>query len=130
MLFEKGDIACEQSSRAWGFVRITGRDPFEVPLAIESVRLWQELETELGSDLEWRQEGGLAVAGSEAGVGAYEKWLDVARQYQLPTRILSNREIREFIKGSEGNWPGALYTSIDGQAEPTKVAAAFARAAT
>ena len=43
-LFEKGVVAGEQSSRNWGFVRIMGRDPFEVPLAIESVRLWQNLE--------------------------------------------------------------------------------------
>ena len=129
VLLEKGDIACEQSSRNWGFVRQQGRDPFEVPLAIESIRIWQGLEAELGADLEWRQEGGLSVAGTDVGVAAYEKWLDIARQHQLPTRILSNREIRELMKGAEGNWPGAMYTSTDGQAEPTKVAAAFARAA-
>src|SRR5512138_809433 len=70
VLLEKGDIACEQSSRNWGFVRQQGRDPFEVPLAIESTRIWQGLEAELGADLEWRQEGGLAVAGSAAGVAA------------------------------------------------------------
>jgi glycine/D-amino acid oxidase-like deaminating enzyme len=129
VLLEKGDIACEQSSRAWGFGRQQGRDPFEVPLAIESTRIWKGLEAELGADLEWRQEGGLSVAGTEAGVAAYEKWLDIARQHQLPTRLLSNREIRELMKGAEGNWPGAMYTSTDGQAEPTRVAAAFARAA-
>jgi glycine/D-amino acid oxidase-like deaminating enzyme len=129
VLLEKGDIACEQSSRAWGFVRQQGRDPFEVSLAIESTRIWQGLEAELGADLEWRQEGGLSIAGSEAGVAAYEKWLDIARQHQMPTRILSNREIRDLMKGAEGNWPGAMYTSTDGQAEPAKVAPAFARAA-
>jgi glycine/D-amino acid oxidase-like deaminating enzyme len=128
-LFEKGVVAGEQSSRNWGFVRIMGRDPFEVPLAIESVRLWQNLEAELGADLEWRQAGGLAVAGTEAGVAAYERWLDVGRQYQLPARVLSNREIREMLPGAEGSWPGALYNATDGQAEPAKVAPAFAEAA-
>lgn len=129
VLLEKGEIACEQSSRNWGFVRQQGRDPFEVPLAIESTRIWQGLEAELGADLEWRQEGGLAVAGSEASVAAYERWLDVARQHQMPTRILSNRETRDLMKGAVGKWPGAMYTATDGQAEPAKAAPAFARAA-
>ena len=128
-LFEKGVIAGEQSSRNWGFVRIMGRDPFEVPLAIASVEIWKGLEAELGVDLEWCQGGGMAVTGTEAGVAAYERWLDIARQYQLPTRILSNREIREALPGAEGTWPGALYNASDGQAEPARVAPALAEAA-
>ncbi|MSP83127.1 MAG: FAD-binding oxidoreductase [Alphaproteobacteria bacterium] len=128
-LVEKGEIAGEQSSRNWGFVRQQGRDPFEVPLAIESVRMWEGLEAELGADLEWRQGGGLAVAGTEAGMAAYERWLDVARQYQMPTRLIGNREVRDLMRGAEGSWPGAMYTPTDGQAEPAKVAPAFAAAA-
>ena len=69
------------------------------------------------------------MAGTEAGVAAYERWLDVGRQYQLPARVLSNREIREMLPGAEGSWPGALYNATDGQAEPAKVAPAFAEAA-
>ncbi|MEX2648465.1 MAG: FAD-binding oxidoreductase [Alphaproteobacteria bacterium] len=129
VLLEKGTIAGEQSSRAWGFVRQQGRDPLELPLALDSVRLCRGLEAELGADLEWRQGGGLAVAANEAGVAAYERWIDVARQHQMPTRILSNKEIRAELKGAEGNWPGAMYTATDGQAEPAKVAPAFAEAA-
>jgi glycine/D-amino acid oxidase-like deaminating enzyme len=128
-LLEKGTIACEQSSRNWGFVRVQGRDPFEIPLAIESVRLWQGLEAELGADLEWRQEGGLAVAANEASIAAYERWLEAARPFQLPTRIIGNREIRGILQGAQGTWPGAMYNPSDGQAEPAKVAPAFAEAA-
>jgi glycine/D-amino acid oxidase-like deaminating enzyme len=40
-LREKGRIAGEQSSRNWGWVRKMGRDPRELPLAVETLRLWQ-----------------------------------------------------------------------------------------
>ena len=40
VLCEKGHIAGEQSSRNWGWGRKMGRDPREIPLAIEALRLW------------------------------------------------------------------------------------------
>ena len=44
VLCEKGHIAGEQSSRNWGWCRKMGRDPREIPLAIEALRLWPETE--------------------------------------------------------------------------------------
>src|SRR5262249_43543700 len=41
-VFERGVVASEQSSRAWGFVRQQGRHEAEVPLAAEANRLWIE----------------------------------------------------------------------------------------
>src|SRR4051812_49829984 len=41
VLVEKGHIAGEQSSRNWGWCRKMARDPRELPLVIESLRLWQ-----------------------------------------------------------------------------------------
>ena len=40
-LFEKGRIGAEQSSRNWGWCRTMGRDFSEIPLAMESLRLWR-----------------------------------------------------------------------------------------
>ncbi|QEX22969.1 hypothetical protein FRZ61_29030 [Hypericibacter adhaerens] len=129
ILFEKGEIAGEQSSRNWGFVRQQGRDPFEVPLMVECNRMWQGLSAELGIDLQWRQGGNLAMAADAQRLAALEAWLEVARPFQLNSRILTNREIRDLIPGIEGNWAGGLYTPSDGQAEPAIVAPAFAQAA-
>src|ERR1700751_5622424 len=47
VLCEKGHFAGEQSSRNWGWCRKMGRDPRELPLVIESLRLWQGMN-ELG----------------------------------------------------------------------------------
>ena len=37
---EKGHVAGEQSSRNWGWCRRMGRDPRELPLVVEALRLW------------------------------------------------------------------------------------------
>ena len=42
-LCEKGHIAGEQSSRNWGWCRKMVRDPRELPLIIESLRLWERM---------------------------------------------------------------------------------------
>jgi glycine/D-amino acid oxidase-like deaminating enzyme len=41
-LCEKGYIACEQSSRNWGWCRQAGRDVREMPLIVQSLQLWRE----------------------------------------------------------------------------------------
>ena len=64
VLLERGAIGEEQSGRNWGFVRQQGRHPLELPLAMESNRIWQTLETELEADLEWTRGGNLALATS------------------------------------------------------------------
>jgi glycine/D-amino acid oxidase-like deaminating enzyme len=128
-LFEKGEIAGEQSGRNWGFVRQQGRDPLELPLMIECSRMWQGFEAELEADIEWRQGGILYLADSEAEMAGYEAWLGHARPYQLDTRLLSGREAAALIPGMAREWAGGLYTASDGQADPVKATTAFARAA-
>ncbi|TIU30604.1 MAG: FAD-binding oxidoreductase, partial [Mesorhizobium sp.] len=49
-LCEKGNIAGEQSSRNWGWVRQGQRDPREFPLMIESLRLWERMNEDLESE--------------------------------------------------------------------------------
>ena len=56
-LCEKGEIAGEQSSRNWGWVRKQGRDPRELPLIIESLRQWQGLNEVVGAETGFRTTG-------------------------------------------------------------------------
>src|SRR6516225_7721770 len=50
VLCEKGHIAGEQSSRNWGWCRKMGRDPREIPLIVESLRLWQGMNERVGAE--------------------------------------------------------------------------------
>lgn len=65
VLVEKGDIAGEQSSRAWGFIRQQRRHPFEMPMVMRANQLWQGMQEELGADFEWTPRGVLAAPGDE-----------------------------------------------------------------
>ncbi|MDP6391039.1 MAG: FAD-binding oxidoreductase [Alphaproteobacteria bacterium] len=125
---EKGRVAGEQSSRNWGFVRKQGRDPRELPAVIESLRIWEGLEAELGEDIGWHQGGSLYLAENDDDLAHYERWMDFAREYQLDTRLLSPDEVDAQIGGEGRIWKGGMFTASDGRAEPEKAVPAVARA--
>ncbi|CAN5656697.1 hypothetical protein BH23CHL2_BH23CHL2_33820 [soil metagenome] len=129
ILVEKGRIGGEQSSRAWGFVRIQGRDPDEVPLMVESNRIWQGLEAELEADIEWVLDGNLAIARDDERAGRFREWLDVAREFDIPTELLTGSQVEALIPGIRGPFNAGMFTPVDGHAEPGKATDAFAKAA-
>jgi glycine/D-amino acid oxidase-like deaminating enzyme len=129
VLCEKGHIAGEQSSRNWGWCRKMGRDPREIPLIIESLRLWQGMNEMVEAETGFRQAGIMYLAETQAELGQLETWLEHAREYQLDTRIIGRGEADELMPGLTGSWNGALYTASDGKAEPQRAAPAIAEAA-
>ncbi|MBV38952.1 MAG: hypothetical protein CMM23_09930 [Rhodospirillaceae bacterium] len=70
---EKGEIAGEQSSRNWGFVRQQGRDPAEIPLMMEANKIWRGLERELNADLEWLSAGNLVTFDTDEEAAGWEQ---------------------------------------------------------
>ena len=72
-LAEKGRVAGEQSSRNWGWIRQQGRDPAELPIMMESNRLWRGLAAQTGErDLTFTESGCLYVAENAAALAKYE----------------------------------------------------------
>lgn len=129
VVVERGPVPGEQSRKNWGFVRQQGRDPLEIPLVMEANRLWQGLERELGTDVEWVQGGNLALAADAERMARLEAWLPVAREFGLDTRLLRARDLHAVVPGLAGGWVGGLHTPGDGHADPEKATDAFARAA-
>jgi glycine/D-amino acid oxidase-like deaminating enzyme len=129
VVVERGSVPGEQSRKNWGFVRQQGRDPLEMPLVMEANRLWRGLEHELGADIEWVQGGNLALAADAERMARFERWLPVAREFGLETRLLRPRELDAVVPGLAGAWVGGLHTPGDGHADPEKATDAFARAA-
>lgn len=128
VLCEKGHVAGEQSSRNWGWCRKTRRDPRELPLIVESMRLWQNMNEAVGAETGFRTTGILFAAESDEDVAFYESWLEHARPYQLSSRLVAGRELEALLPGGN-RWKAALYTPTDGRAEPQKAAPAIAHAA-
>ncbi|HZT87084.1 MAG TPA: FAD-binding oxidoreductase [Stellaceae bacterium] len=128
-LCEKGEIAGEQSSRNWGWCRKMGRDPREVPLIIEALRLWQGMNEAVQAETGFRTCGIMYLGNTTAELAELEAWVEHARQYQLDTRMIDGDEVARLMPGMQKRWAGALYTPSDGKAEPQKAAPAIAAAA-
>ncbi len=129
VLCEKGHIAGEQSSRNWGWCRKMARDPREVPLVIESLRLWERMNETVEAETGFRTCGIMYLGETEADLARLDAWLEHAREYQLDTRIIGGAEVAERLPGLAKKWAGALYTASDGKGEPQLAAPAIANAA-
>jgi glycine/D-amino acid oxidase-like deaminating enzyme len=126
---EKGHIAGEQSSRNWGWIRKQGRDVRELPMMIESHRIWQSFEQETGEDVGYREGGCYYLGATDKSVESYESWIPTAKEFELDTRVVYGDELAKHFENVSRTWPGALYTASDGRAEPHKAAPAIARVA-
>ena len=129
VLCEKGRIGAEQSSRNWGWCRRMGRDIAEIPLAVESQRLWERMNERTGAESGFRKTGIVYLCENEKEAAKYEAWLEAAKPFQIDSRLLGTEQIDRVLPGSTRRWPAALYTPGDGVAEPEKATTAIAHAA-
>lgn len=130
VLCEKGEIAGEQSSRNWGWCRTMGRDPRELPLAIEALRLWPEMNALVGAETGFRRSGIVYLCRTQDELAKRQAWLEqIGRPYQRDTHLLARDEMDDVLPGLTGDWTGALYTPTDGRAEPAHAAPAIAEGA-
>ena len=129
VLCEKGHIAGEQSGRNWGWVRVQGRDAREIPMMLESLRIWDRLKQDTGEDVGFVRRGCLFTAASDKEMRSFENWIAVAGEHGIDSRLLSATELKKLVPASALSRAGAVYTESDGRAEPHKAAPAIARAA-
>jgi glycine/D-amino acid oxidase-like deaminating enzyme len=126
---EKGHIAGEQSGRNWGWVRQQGRDFRELPMMMESMRIWETLEKDIGESVGFAQSGCLFMARTQQEMQGFEEWTREAAPYGMDTRLISGSDLDAQVEGGSKIWLGAVYTASDGRAEPHKATPAIARAA-
>ena len=129
VLCEKGRIGGEQSSRNWGWCRTMGRDYGEIPLAIESLRLWRGMNERTGRETGFRQPGIMYLCQTEKEIADQEAWLEQARQYQVDSRLVRGTALDAIMPGATRTFVAGLHTPSDGRAEPMHAAPAIAEAA-
>ncbi|MGD2009071.1 MAG: FAD-binding oxidoreductase [Cellvibrionales bacterium] len=127
LVCDKGRVAGEQSSRNWGWVRVTGRDPDEVPIAIDSLRCWEAISKTLPEPTGFTRQGIIALAATEGELDEYAQWLDVAKAHGLDSVVLNTNEVKKHLRLDHRGWKGALYTPSDARAEPFLAVPALAR---
>ncbi len=129
VLCEKGRIAGEQSSRNWGWIRKQGRAFEELPLMIESARLWERISSEVDEDIGYRQGGSTYLATSDAELQERAQWLATAKNYGIDTQLLDVQQTDTLLDSQEKRFAGALHTPSDAYAEPALAVPAMARLA-
>lgn len=118
-LLERGTIASEQSSRAWGFIRQQGRHEAEIPLAAEANGLWADLTRQYGFESTNFMQGGILVpAESESDQLLVEDAHRKANQFGIRTELLNSNSLKNLIPEMAGSWRGGLYTPSDAHGEP------------
>ena len=128
VLCEKGRIGGEQSGRNWGWTRVMGRDIREIPLGLESLKLWRRMNEITGTETGFRQAGIVYLCEDQATINRHEAWLDKARPYQLDSRLVGPEELARLFPGLARSFKAGLYTPSDGRGEPTKASPAIATA--
>jgi glycine/D-amino acid oxidase-like deaminating enzyme len=128
-LCEKGEIAGESSSKAFGWISELLLDPLKMELSSESKRLWSMLQEECG-DLGYRQNGLVYLAESEEDLEFYEHWMTVVTGTCDPANVvLSPEEVKQRFPGTAEKWLGGIFSPSDGGLEPTIATTAIAMSA-
>jgi glycine/D-amino acid oxidase-like deaminating enzyme len=129
VLLEKGRVAAEQSSRNWGWCRRTGRDLRELPLINLSMQLWDGMNQRVQQDTGFAITGIAYAARTEAQWQRYQHWCREAQQQDIHSELLDGAQLKSRFSGLQGDFNGALFTALDGRAEPQKAAPAMVKAA-
>lgn len=130
VVFEKGIVAGEQSSRNWGWCRQMGRDPEELPLIQVSMKLWREMRQRVDAETGYREDGAVFLCQNDEEMAKRKSWYDkYANAYGLSTHMIGADAANKLTPGATVKWSGGLFTPDDGRAEPELAVPAMALAA-
>jgi glycine/D-amino acid oxidase-like deaminating enzyme len=125
-LLEKGRIGAEQSSRNWGWCRQQNRDARELPMATQSIALWESLAAEIGHDPGFRRCGLLYLSNDEAEIENWARWCRFARDLGVTSHPLDAREATTRGAATGKPWRGGVFSPSDGTADPSRAAPVIA----
>ncbi|CUH77325.1 Sarcosine oxidase subunit beta [Tritonibacter multivorans] len=118
LLCEKGQLAGEQSSRNWGWVRLSQRDPRELALMMQAFPLWEGLEARTGQRTGYTTSGIVYTARTARREAQLERWSQHLRDLDLPGGMLRGQGLDALLPGYGGRLRSGFHTPFDGRAEP------------
>lgn len=127
-LVERSYLAAGSTGRCIGGIRAQFGTETTIRIMQESIRLFQGMKEELGTDIDWYAGGYLFVAESEERKKAFLKVMELQRQLGLDVRFISPEEAARLVPGlNTDGVVGAAYCPTDGQANPFAVTYGYAR---
>ncbi len=125
VVIEKGDIGGEASGANGGGVRQSARNIKEMPLALESIRLYGQLHEELEMDVEYVRRGNLRLCTTEEDLANMRKSVENQRTTGLELEMLDRQQVLDINPYVGEKVLGASYCPTDGHANPFLVTYGF-----
>jgi sarcosine oxidase subunit beta len=129
ILLERGLVGGQASGVNYGGVRQQGRNPAELPIARRSRDIWGRLGTLVGTDAEFTITGHLKLARSEEEEADLIAYLDVAKEHDLPLRMIGRNAIHRDYSWLGPTVVAGSFAPEDGAANPRLLSPALAHAA-
>lgn len=129
VLVEKGAIAAEQSSRAFGWICSLGTDPSKLELAALSKQMWSHWADSLGAEeLGYNRSGLVFACDTETDLRQEAQWLVGANGHVgVDARIVGGDRMSALLPGLRRRVSGGLYQPSDAWVDPRKATSALAR---
>ncbi len=125
VVVEKSDIGGEASGSNGGGVRQSARNLKEMPLAMESVRMYGELHEELGMDVEYVQKGNLRLCTNSDEFETLRQSVENQKAVGLDLEMLDRQQVLELNPYIGDTVIGASFCATDGHVNPFLVTYGF-----
>jgi sarcosine oxidase subunit beta len=113
------------SGASAGGIGQTGREPPELPLAVESLGIWSDLGAELELDLEYHRTGRINCVDTPDQVSRLVERVNMYVAHGIEAYVLTGEEVYRLVPGVSRRIIAATYCPTDGYANPLRTARAF-----
>lgn len=128
-LIERARIGAGATVASFGNIRRSGRHLSQLPLAARSLAIWNEAETLLGRDVEFRPTGHLRLIFDADSLEDMRSYAQAAQAEGLVLDELDPAELHARFPGIGPDAIAASFSPRDGSANPRLIGPAFADAA-
>jgi sarcosine oxidase subunit beta len=129
-VLEKGYIGCGATGRCGAGIRQQWGMEANIVLARESVRMFENLDAELGFNTFFRQGGYLILISDQNEYDLISDKIPLQNKLGVPTRMMTREEIADFVPGLNLNGViAAAYCPTDGTCYPYAVLWGYGEAA-
>ncbi len=130
LVVERGDVTHGTSGACDGYVVMQSKHPgVHLDLALQSIALFEHLSEELDYDVHYRRCGCLIMITGPDQWKVMDEHVRKQREAGLPLELLDREAVMRHEPILTGEFDGASYCALDGQADPLRLGQGFAAGA-
>jgi sarcosine oxidase subunit beta len=130
VLLEKGELVAGSSGACGGAIFLQSKSPgVHLKLALESARGFYHLEEELGSDIEYKNNGGMIIVENNEERETLKQMVENQRKMGLAVSLLDQKQARELEPCLKTDILASTFSPLDAQVNPIALTFALINAA-